>query len=99
MKATIKPLKGKHYGTEIEIEDGDIKTSIKVWCNADCEPSQRELDSWEITREQWDKNEVINNCDSYGEFRAHEMVCDGHFESQWQYDLCKKIAEAINSIN
>jgi len=45
MKAKLRPLKGKYYGTEIEIdfEDGSDKEIIKFWNTDGFEPSIREL--------------------------------------------------------
>ena len=98
MKATIQPLKGKHYGTDIEVVDGDISTIISVWCNADYVPSDRELEERGYTREQWDKNDIV--ADGWGgeiEIQSSGIICDGHFESQWQYALCQKIVKALNA--
>ena len=98
MKATIRPLKGKHYGTEIEVVDGSISTVINVWCNADYVPSDRELEKLDATRQDWDNNVEID--DGWGgkiHIRSSDIACGGHFESKWQHELCKKIVAAINT--
>ena len=81
MKAELLPLKGKHYGSVIEVEHEGHSTTIEVWCNADFIPSDRELEDCHCSLEEW-----------YEEYAA-----DGHFESQWQLDLCRKIVKALNA--
>ena len=96
MKAKLLPLNGKHYGSVIEVTDGDIKTSITVWCNANFIPSDRELADLGLTRKDWDTNAEID--DGWGgKIRVQDMdICsDGHFESQWQHELCKRIVKSL----
>ena len=58
MKATLLPLRGKYYGTLIEIEDG-FKHTISLWHSGSFEPSDRELEGI-CSIEQWRNNEKIN---------------------------------------
>lgn len=98
MKAELMPLKGKHYGTTIEITDGEINTTITVWCTADYVPSDRELDAWGATRDGWNNNvEVDDGWGGTTPIRESDIVCDGHFESKWQHELCLKIVAALNT--
>ena len=52
MRATIKPLGNKYYGTEVEIIDSENNQVdlIQVWTMGDYEPSERELQLKEINR-------------------------------------------------
>lgn len=95
MKATLLPLRGKYYGTLIEIEDG-FKYTISLWHSGSFEPSDRELEG--ITIEQWRNNEEVNLA-GYGYIPAKEIVeiCDEHFESRETYALALKIVEKLNS--
>jgi hypothetical protein len=87
MKAEILPLKGKYYGTKIEIEDGGISTEIKIWCSGNYTPSDRELDEADMSRAEYNenKNDEQSSIDTSG----------GHFESQWTYKLAEKICERL----
>lgn len=93
MKAKLLPLKGKYYGSIISIQDDTLRKigdgcDIKIWCSADYVPSDRQR------REYYnpdDPNDVKENYVPDG-----EIACDGHFESEWTYQLCQKIVNAIN---
>lgn len=93
MKAELMPLEGKHYGSIIKITDGKFRTEIKVWHNADYTPSDRELADYGATREDWDNNRKVDGCVPI----CDDLIADCHFESQWQYELCLLIVDAINS--
>ena len=99
MKAILKPLKGKYYGTEIEIhfEDGEEKEVVKFWNSGDFEPSVRELEQHGYTQVQWDKNEEVDN--GWGgktEIRKMDLTCDSHFESRLTYERALKLVRLIN---
>ena len=97
MFAKILPLKGKHSGTKILIVDIPIMHTIAIWENADGIPSERSLhEHYGVTIQEWRDNIYVD--DGSGDMTPikNEYPCDGHFESQWQYDLCKKIVDAIN---
>ena len=96
MKAWIKPLDGKYYGTIIVIQDGQHRTSIEIWCNADFEPSDRELDLWRCTRQEWDENILIDNGWGGKSPIKEFAICDSHFESDWTYKLAQKIVKFLN---
>ena len=98
MKAELLPLDGKHYGSIIRITDGSFTTEITVWHNADFTPSVRELESWGYTEDDWEKNRNVD--DGFGgksPVRSLDITSDGHFESAWQYNLCRRIIDAINA--
>jgi hypothetical protein len=102
MKAILKPLEGKYYGTEIEIDfgDGREKETLKLWNDGDYEPSIRELERYGYTQEQWDKNEKVDN--GFGgktEIRNIDLFCDSHFESRLTYERASKLINVINKTN
>ena len=103
MKAELMPLEGKYYGTLIKVTDGKEEISFKLWNSADFKPSDRELESCGVTREQYENNEIVGR-EKLGneewEVTAREQceICDSHFESEWTYKLALKLVDAINSI-
>lgn len=84
MLARLLPLKGKYYGTEVEItnDNGNIYT-IKLWNNGVYEPSDRELDGI-CTIEEWRKDRDLRE------------VCDSHFESRETHEMALTIVALIN---
>jgi hypothetical protein len=99
MKAKLKPLTGKYYGTEIEIdfEDGSDKEVIKFWNTYGLEPSKRELELFGYTQEQWDKNELIDNgYNGMTPIKQMDLICNSHFESKLTYERALKVIAAIN---
>jgi hypothetical protein len=97
MKAELKPLAGKYYGTEIEITDGSLRDlSFKLWKSTG-NPSDRELEKYGYTREHWENNEVTDT--QLGKFAVKDLdiICDSHYESQEVYHLAKAIVNFINS--
>ena len=99
MKAKLKPLNGKYYGTEIEIEfeDGSDNEVIKFWNTDGFEPSIRELESNGITQKQWDNNELIDNgWDGKSKAKEMDIICDSHFESKLTYERALAVVSALN---
>ena len=99
MKAEIRPLCSKYYGTIIDIF-GEHETEIHLWCCADYIPSERELKQSGYTLEDWKNNIEID--DGWGgkmKIRDLDITCDCHFESQWTYELAQFICKAINKEN
>jgi hypothetical protein len=83
--AKVLPLKGKYYGTTVELTDeSGRKSEIKVWIDdPDYDLSDRELeDSCYKTREE---------AFDYG------YPCDCHYESRRGLWLAGCIADAINA--
>ena len=100
MKASIRPLDGKYYGTLIDITDDDgNEFQINLWNSCGFEPSDRELGG-DCTIEQWRNNDILPYEDGWGNktVRAKDWVeiCDGHFESRGTYNMAKTIADLIN---
>ena len=98
MKAKLKPLKGKYYGTEIIVSDNGIEAHIKIWDSGDYEPSKRELESHGYTEKQWNENELVDNGwgDAKEPIKSLGLICDCHFESKQSYELAIKIMERLN---
>lgn len=98
MKASLLPLRGKYYGTLIEIEDEGFKHTISLWHSGSFEPSDRELVGY-CTIEQWRNNELIKIKGLDKPLRAKEVfeICDEHFESRETYALALKMVEKLNS--
>lgn len=106
MKAILKPLNGKYYGTEIQInfEDGGDTETFKLWDSGDYEPSVRELESMGYTQQQWDNNELVSEgySDEKGNpymvpIRSAGLICDSHFESKLTYQRALKLLNLINN--
>lgn len=99
MKAELMPLDGKYYGTEIKLtfDDGHEET-IKLWDSGSFVPSDRELNEWGYTREQWDNNEEVN--DGWGgtmRIRSADITCDGHFESRETLARAQEIVRLLSA--
>ena len=90
MKATLLPLLGKYYGTEIEVDFEDNPNSnkeiITLWDSTGFVPSIRYLEYYDYTQEDWDKNKV-----------CEDFICDSHFESKLTYERALKLVNLINS--
>lgn len=115
MKAIIKPLEGKYYGTIVEITEGPYKGhEINIWISVGekgPEPSIRELEGCGITQEEWDHNERVGNwprstpdyCNgSPGDpimARDALEIYDSHFEGRIAYEIAIKLVKAIEEIN
>ena len=87
MKAKLRPLRGKYYGTEIEItDDNGFEYEINLWNCGNFRPSPRELASWGdfgTSEKYWKEN---------------DGACDGHFESLSSYNVAKRIIMLINGV-
>jgi len=62
MNAKIQPLKGKYYGTTIELDGGEL---IEVWIMGDWTPSARQLEYWGMTLQEAQDDGMM--CDSHYE--------------------------------
>jgi hypothetical protein len=99
MIATLKPLDGKYYGTEIEVKEGkEHIATIKLWDDGDYTPSGRYLAEYGYTTEQWETNAIIHDDGWTGHIKNIDLVCDSHFESKLTYERALKIISAINQI-
>jgi hypothetical protein len=96
MHARLNPLKGKYYGTIIEIVDGPLEGNIiEVWLKSDDwdydgnEPSDRELAHWNITREE--HNQLYRNDPD----TTPVDISGGHYESIDTLRVATIIVEAL----
>jgi hypothetical protein len=106
MKAKILPLKGKYYGTEIEVTDLPLNSpyhlpscNFKVWHSGDYLSSDRELGSRDLTREEYNNNSLVECNNELIPAKEMLEICDSHFESQFTYELAQLIVNAINNHN
>jgi hypothetical protein len=85
MKAWLKPLDGKYYGSRIGLfcDDG-TEAEINVWIHdSRYRPSRRELKH--------------SGCVSVEEARDNDVTSDCHFESDTCHSVCLKIVNALNN--
>lgn len=102
MKARLLDLKGKYYGTKIELYDevtDETIDTICLWISSSYEngsdPSDRELVEYSITRQQFDDNVLYDGSPVQGEL----FCCDQHYETQGTYTTALNIIKAINAAN
>ena len=97
MKAIIRPIEGKYYGTEIDIQtDSGREAHLRVWV-ACGEPSIRELQERGFTKDDWENNVDID--DGWGgkeKIRNAGFLCDSHYECKESLEIAQKIVSAIN---
>ena len=114
MKAELKPLDGKYYGTEVEIVEGPYKGHVvTIWMSTGAngpEPSVRELERHGVTQEQWDRNEQVGNwpmetpdyCDGVAgaPIMARDAlnICDSHFEGRVAYEAALGLVKVLEAI-
>ena len=99
MKAELKPLQGKYYGTKIVvIDDNGVQADVKIWNTSDRTPSKRQLEAYGYTEKQWEENALVDSGwdDSKIPIREIDITCDGHFESKKSYELALKIVQKLN---
>jgi len=89
MKAEIKDLGKKYYGTEVEIlsEGGISQGLLSIWVMGDYQPSEREVklarESLEMPTEP--EKEVLE-----------DWLGDSHYETKLSYALAKYLADGVN---
>jgi len=95
MKAHLKPLSGKYYGTEIEVTEGPLAgLTINLWKSTGT-PSDRELANHGMSREFYDMNLLIADLDNW---TPHELViADSHYESREIHELALKLVEFLEN--
>jgi len=93
MKARLRELKGKYYGTEVEIfDDNDVSVGVaQIWLSPNTDDdyamSEREVEHARVVLEM--------PTESLEELRA-EWVCDSHYENRLSYTVAQKLIAAIN---
>jgi hypothetical protein len=107
LKAKLKNLEGKYYGTIIEIIDEEtskVVTTINVGrVENSYTPSARELELYELTEQQWEENYLIPNpnCEemsySYIPCQKANLFVDSHYETKETYEIAREIVEKFNS--
>jgi hypothetical protein len=97
IKASLLPLQGKYYGTIVRLHfEKKLFQEIKIWGNVDYEPSIRELKEYELTRQDWKTNKLIDNGFG-GKSGCRELgLFSDHFESRSDYHIAMEIVKALN---
>ena len=96
MKAKLVDLRGKYYGTEVDIldDEGDSMGHVVIWLTPhsknDYQPSRREIESY--MGDEWGNP-------TFEEAKADYEVCDNHYECQLAFNVATKLVEAINVEN
>jgi hypothetical protein len=85
VKAKVEEPEIKYYGTEISLTlDNGKEASIVVWVHdGSCQASKRVLEGL--------------GCETNDEAFGEDGICDNHYESQICYDICERIAKALNN--
>ncbi len=99
MKAELKPLDSKYYGTVIEIIDGRLeRRSIKVWLRSEnwddgsMDPSRRELEAANLTIEEYRRLYA----ESYDDIPID--LSGGHYETADSLLVAEAIIRALAQI-
>lgn len=102
MKAELKELYGKYYGTEIVVTfDDEWEEIINIWDSSDRTPSIRQIQRRDknLTQQDYDSNIEIESYIYHGEFGKiqDELVpTDSHYESKTSLDRALQIINKIN---
>ena len=96
MRASVRPLSGKHYGTTVDIVDGDKSFGVSVWI-PEGRPSIAECAEWGITPGDWDENVEVPSgwSDSWVRIKS-EFPCDSHYQSEYEARVAARIAWALD---
>jgi len=97
MRAEIRPLEGKYYGTIIRVTfDGDCDyTEFTIWYPIG-PPSDRWLKEYGYTRDQWERNaRVPDNFEGTVSIQE-ELPGDDPYESRATFMLVSIIVSALN---
>ena len=99
-KAYLLPIEGKYYSTEVEIRanDGLFLQTIELNIRESNIPSDRTLNYYGYTREQWEKNEMIDNGWGGKEpiQQSDIIIANSHWETRETHQLALYLVEKIN---
>lgn len=100
VKCNLEPLKGKYYGSSLEVEWNGHTYTLNLWERVTYTPSKRELDSHGLTEQQWLGDELtdVDYWDaSNGKATAREVLdtADGHYEDKGTYEFLMKLKEIL----
>lgn len=98
ISAKLLPLEGKYYSTRVEIYLNKKGVGmIEVGVSSEYCPSDRELNGYGLTREDWDNNVEVENSWGYKVPLQSSDHWDGsHYENQTSYLIAKAIEEKLN---
>lgn len=96
MRAELKPLVGKYYGTEVEISDGRSSTSITLWFRWEDgdTPSVRELEPYSL--DAWNRNTLVDDGWGGKEPIRQSYVDYSHCETQRTLEFAAALVDTIN---
>jgi hypothetical protein len=97
ISATVDPTLGKHYGTSVTVTVGKQSYMVEVWMPTGC-PSDGDLESWSLTRDQWVANVEVD--DGWGGTEPIQRMhpCDQHYQSHIEAQVAAAIAAALNGL-
>lgn len=95
--AAVRPLHGKHYGTDVAVTIGNRVYDINVWIPLGA-PSDEDLADWGVTTEQWLLNVEVDDGWDGTEPIQNMHPSDNHYQSAIELAVAKRIAEALNGI-
>lgn len=96
--AEVRPLAGKHYGTEVVVRHPNgSKFSINVWMAVGT-PSDDELAEWYVDRFMWESNVEVD--DGWGGKEPIQAIfpCDSHYQSRFEEAVARRIADALDGM-
>lgn len=98
MKAKIKPLYGKYYGTQVEITASCGEVAVITLWSENYDPSDREInDKIGCSKEEWARNDEVFDGFEWGSAKQmHEFIFP-HCENQQDLDLARLIVGQINT--
>lgn len=96
--ATIRELQWKHYSTTVTLLIEGRKYDINV-CVPLGPPSDEDLADWGVTTEQWLLNVKVD--DGWGGTEPIQRIhpVDGHYQSQIELAIAKRIVEALDGFS
>lgn len=98
---SVAGLRGKHYGTNIKLsivsETGTSQTAFNIWLPLG-RPSDKQMESWGYTREDWDNNIRIPdgwNDEAWVAIQEAYTDYDNHYQSAFEVAVVERIVDAL----
>lgn len=98
VKAEVRPLSGKHYGTTVKLIIATRAYDINVWIPLG-PPSEADLESWGVTQQQWMENVEVDDGWGGAEPIQRMYPCDNHYQSEVEKVVAEHIAYALNVLS
>lgn len=96
--ARLRPLNGKHYGTDVLVRHPNGRTTaITVWLPIG-PPSDAELADWNVDRSMYESNvEVPDGWGGWVPIQS-EFPCDNHYQSAFEAEVAQRIVDALDGM-